>query len=221
MRYDYREGVTLDKKRYPKIIWGAVGLILLGGIYWLANFMSPQLVSMPLSAKASPNATSVMMESTTPGEVHLYLPQINIDLPIGENSDDLSAGNAWLKNGADLTKEGIANICAVGFEMKISPWQTRNSSPFYNLGKLAANDEIYVDYQNTRYAYKITGVQQFEGDDSNLKSSSDNPELALFACKKDGSIEAGVLVLAEQVGRVLTDKDDDDAETESVWQPGL
>lgn len=218
MKYDYREGVKLDKKRYPKIIWTLVCLVLLGGVYCLANFMSPQLVSMPLSAKSSPDATSVLMESTSPGKAHLYLPQINVDLPIGDNAEVLVTNNAWLKSGTDLTKNGVASICAVGFEIKISPWQTHASSPFYNLGKLATNDEIYIDYQNIRYAYKITDIRQLEGNDKSLESAADKPTVALFVCNSDGTSDSGALVIAEQVGKVTSD-DDTPSDNEDVWQP--
>lgn len=220
MRYDYRDGVKLDKKRPTWIIWLIVGLILVGGIYWLINYMSPQLVSMPLSQKATADATVNKMESTAPSGKHLYLPQINVDLPISTGSDyNVLTSGAWQKQNVKLTDKGTAVICATGFNLGLTPWQTHDNSPFYNLAKLTAGDEIYADYENTRYAYKVTDISQFDGNEAKIKTDSDKPKLALYSCKNDGSAEAGALVVAEQVGKV-TDKQESNSESsQSTWQP--
>lgn len=220
MRYDYRDGVKLDKKRPTWIIWAVVGLILIGGLYWLVNYMSPQLVSMPLSQKATADATINKMESTTPSGKHLYLPQINVDLPIntGSNSSVL-ADSAWQKQNVKLTDKGTAVICAIGFNLSFTPWQTHDNSPFYNLAKLTTGDEIYADYESARYAYKVTDISQFDGNDAKIKTDSDKPKLALYACNNDGSAEAGTLVVAEQVGKVADKQESNSQSSQNVWKP--
>ena len=194
MRYNYHEGVTHEKKRPKWLLWIILLIIIIAGIYYGLTIFAPQLISMPLSDKSTPDATMQKMKATAPSQQpHLYLPQINVDLAV--NLED-----------AQPDQPGTIAICAPRFVMGKTPWQTRANSPFYNLAKLQNNDEFYLDYDGQRYVYHVGSVQPGQADTKENGDQKDKKAI-LYACNHQGKDEEFVVVEANQSGTVAQDED--------------
>lgn len=219
MRYNYREGVTHDKKRPTWIIWVIIIIALAAGAYWVANTVAPQLISMPLSDKATPDATMQKVQATSPGaQPHLYLPQLNVDLPIAFEEQDAAGATTAKRQGEDVKpgEEGVLAVCAQRYTLGTTPWESREMSPFYNLDKLQSGDEFYLDFDNERYAYKVREVKAVTSDIT-TDAEPEEKLVTLYACGQDGEAEPFVAVEAEQVGIVASEKSKQE-DSGSSWQ---
>lgn len=199
MKYHFRRGVQLDKKRPTWLLWTLLFIGILGSGYAGVNYLSPKLVSMPLSAKASPDATMQKMQSSQPSEQpHIYVPQINVDLSLSSERADHAA---WQKEPSSLdSEEGLIVLRANYFKLGVTPWQTRENSPFYNLDKLQTGDEIYLDYKGKRHAYKITETNQ--SDYQHVDTSKKH--LILVPISEAGEAARSTIVIAESKGVVVS-----------------
>lgn len=184
MRYDYREGVKLDKKKPKWPLWLVAVIGLAAGAYYAANNLSAQLVSMPLSARATPDATMQKMQASLPGEGHLYVPQLNVDLPIDTPKPD---------------KQQLLTVKAAYFKLGSTPWETREQSVFYNLDKLQVGDELYLDHQAKRYAFVVQEVGQAE---VHHVQPADKAKLILVPVDGAGELAKNSIVVAELKGMV-------------------
>lgn len=204
MRYNYQEGVTGDKKRPVWIIWLLVLIVLAAAAYGTANYLAPRLVSMPLSAKASPDATMNKMQATAPkpDQQHLYIPQLNVDLPIATGDDvAVLADSAWQRGkAADPAQGEPLSLRALRFSLGSTPWETRERSRFYNLDKLQVGDQVYVDHDGKRYAYRVKAFHQKIPE---VKTADDKKSaLLLIPADETGDLSAGPVVEAESAGVV-------------------
>jgi len=205
MRYNYYEGVMRDKRFPVWIIWFLVVLALLGAVYAAITYFAPVMVSMPLTAKSSADATLRAMEATPPAMApHLYLPTLNVDIPVAFGGDQTALGTGGWQRTAGVTPDQKKNlaICAQQFVLGVTPWQTKEHSPFYNLGKLASSEQLYFDYKGKRYAYRVTEVAELTDDGTQAEAPGDSAQLTLFLCSGDGSAAAGPVVQAKQIGPV-------------------
>lgn len=158
MKYHYQEGIS-DKKEGSKlklVFLSVAGILAIG----YAGFISltPVLNGWPLTPI---DETASALESSDPGEKgnQLYIPRINVSSPISTLSLE---GNPAKENDK-------VTIYGKSFQLGLTPQQTRESSPFYYLDKLQSGDEIFLDYNSTRYAYRVSSK-----DDSSLTLKSSN-----------------------------------------------
>src|SRR4051812_37898409 len=83
VRYNYREGVTLEKKksRWFLILVGI--LVAIAAAYVAAIYLAPQLVTIPFTSLTI-DATDSKIKRSQAGQFgdHLFIPQINIDVAI-------------------------------------------------------------------------------------------------------------------------------------------
>ncbi len=212
MKYHYREGVKKDLKKPMWLVWLALLAIVSVGAYAAANFVAPRLVSMPLSAKATPDATMAKMLATTPqpDDKHLYIPQLNVDVPIVIGADrSVLKGNAWWpspEGDTDPERGAAIALRALQFTLGTTPWETRNLSPFYNLDKLRGGDELYVDYDGKRFAYRVKTVHQEAPTIAKIQSPDKKSTLLLYPVDEQGEIAKGVVIEAESAGVVSASK---------------
>ncbi|MCA9339016.1 hypothetical protein KC939_01590 [Candidatus Saccharibacteria bacterium] len=158
MKYHYQEGIS-DRKEGGKLKLVLLSIVALAAIGYTGFIsLTPALNGWPLTPI---DETADALESSNPGEKgnQLYIPRLNVSSPI----DNLSLEGNPSKEDDKVTIQGKS------FQLGLTPQQTRESSPFYYLDKLQSGDEIFLDYNNTRYAYRVSSK-----DDSNLtlKSSS-------------------------------------------------
>ncbi len=195
MRYHIHEGVTKDKKNFGFVIWLFVVVLAIAGTYGAVTALSPSLVALPGSEKPTTDATFNMVKTSKPQQdkMHLYLPQINVDIPVVVGDAAVLGSNALLASEVSDSSK-VIKISAVRFSWGVSPWETKKKSPFYNLSKLAEGDEVYLDTNGKRYGYKIVNnleSDQKAGLELQPVNSSNQPD--------------GQKVLAELVGEANAD----------------
>lgn len=212
MKYHYREGVKLDKKKPVWIIWLLIIVVLAIVAYMAANYIAPQLVSMPLSAKATPDATMNKMQATAPKDEsqHLFIPQLNVDLPIAAGDQGALRDGAWQRdNDGDLEEGIVMTLRAIKFSLGSDPWKTREASPFYNLHKLQVGDEIYVDQNGKRFAFRVKTLHQQQPTKIAVPEDKKKSKLVLYPVDEQGEFAGGVVVEAEGAGVVAASKDEE------------
>ncbi len=145
MKYHYQEGIS-DKKKGNKgklVFFSIFGLLAIGYGGLLA--LTPALNGWPL---VPIDETAHALQSSDPGEEgnKLYIPRLNVSSPVSS-----------LTIKGNPSEENSITIKGQSFQLGLTPEQTRESSPFYYLDKLQTGDEIFLDYNSTRYAYRVGG----------------------------------------------------------------
>lgn len=157
MKYHYQDGISEKQEggKLKLVFFGIFGFAILGYASLLA--LTPVLNGWPLIPV---DQTANALESSDPGDQgnKLYIPRLNINTPIS---------SLELK-GNPSSAESVT-IKGQSFQLGLTPEQTRQNSPFYYIDQLKSGDEIFLDFKDTRYAYRVSSK-----DDSNLtlKSSS-------------------------------------------------
>jgi sortase A len=201
MKYIYGEGI--ERQKGAKWPFAVFGVILLGA-YLYINIKAPVILAAlePVDTTANKLATAVPNIKAN----RLYAPKINLDTPIaGAGSDEvnaLDAGAAQRSASSGNPKDGGNFVLAAHrFSFSLNPIQTNDRSAFYHLGKLAAGDDVYVDYDGTRYAYKVQTHAFVETVASGTESRTDEPSLTLYSIEsQNGKRE---VVTAKMVGHVV------------------
>lgn len=149
MKYHYQSGVIEKDKKSRKKLWLGVcasfAVITYGGFL----FAITALNGWPL-APYDQAATAV--KTTTPGKLGdaLFIPALNV-------AQSLQSGFS-----VDGTPGEDPTITIQGSSLKLglTPSSTRENSPFFNLSLLDTGDELFVDRDGVRYAYKITSKKE-------------------------------------------------------------
>lgn len=144
MRYDYKKGVIEKDKNSHKKLW--LGFF---GIFIFALYSGVLATTLFLNGWPfdSFDKTANVVKATKPSEDNdkLYIPVLNLD-----NKLDGS-----LKISGKPGGKGEAKIDGNELGLGITPDSLRAASPFFNLSKLKEGDEIFVDKDGVRYAYKV------------------------------------------------------------------
>lgn len=201
MRYHYREQVNRKKAWDKKKLLAVPVVFLVVGAYTASTMFSPMLVAVPGVGEA---IQAQLQSAPEESEKRLYIPKIAVNEPIRLGA--ASPGGVWHhKPEAGNPKEGSNfTICAPSFSMGWNPLQTREQSPFYNLGKLAVGDQIFVDFEGERYGYevseKLAGVPGQTGKGQRTKE----PNLMLYPCSAGGVVNGSDVFIAKSLGEVET-----------------
>jgi sortase (surface protein transpeptidase) len=196
VRYHYRDGVTFDKKKHRWLIILVSLLIIAVAAYVVAIYLAPRLVTVPFTSLTA-DATYQKIDNSKAGQYgdRLYLPQINVDSPIGQGGDTaaLSSG-VWQRNTnlGDPVAGGNFALSGAKLTIDLLPWRARAKSPFFNL-----NDEITVDYKGKRYIYKVDQKNEINTGDSSVEKKGNEARLTLYAVDAKGTPTSGVLVGAK------------------------
>ncbi|HEX6258206.1 MAG TPA: hypothetical protein VFZ48_01870 [Candidatus Saccharimonadales bacterium] len=145
MRYHYQKGASFDTegKGRGKIVFFGFVLLIAGGYVGFLMIL-PSIGGGPL---VQHDAVATKIRSVAPGGDgnYLYIPKINVQVMNG-------TANADFKGEPNKTLE----VTASAFTLATTPTQTLAASPFARLDQLTKGDEIFVDNNGTRYAYKVT-----------------------------------------------------------------
>ncbi|MDO4526793.1 MAG: class E sortase [Candidatus Saccharibacteria bacterium] len=180
-----------------------------------------RMIFTPIFAYISPgNAPATEIEALDPtitqtvsADPRLIIPKLNIDVPIRFNvalSDVMSAMNNGVAHyrisGASAYPGEIGNFIITGH----SAGDVYSSNPykyiFSGLERLEEGDLVYVNYNSTRYTYRITGKQVIEPTDvAALVVQTDRPLITLVTCTPLGSSRYRLLVTGEQISPSYND----------------
>lgn len=196
MRYEYRRGIQKPKRWWVTL--PIVGVIV--GVYTLINSLAP---AMPIYA-AAPDETVKKLTASKPAlnENRLYIPKINLDIaavPVEGDDEALALGKGVIQRSPESGNPkdgGNFVLAAYRFHLGLTPQQTRQLSPFYHIDKLSVGDEVYVDYEGVRYAFKVVALQS-------AGSKAGKDQLTLYPYESvNAETDSGVIV-AEPTGTIV------------------
>lgn len=158
--------------------------------------------------KVSPSSElAITTQSPDPNAPpHIMIPKLNIDAPIvvDEKSYDNSKAAVALRRG--VLQYGVsANPGQIGNVVILGHSSGQLWAPgdykfvFTLLDKLGRNDQIFVDFEGTRYIYRVTDTQIVPPTDLNVLQNSATPTLTLITCTPVGTAKNRLIVNAKQV----------------------
>lgn len=203
MRYTYHSGFVRKKRRLLPVLLG--GVLLLTGLYILTVSLAPALPDWTVDTQAT--ATKLTVSQPTVGENRLYIPQINVDVAtveiVGSEQASLEKGAIHRAPASGNPKDGGNYVLAAHrFSMGVTPQQTRQKSPFYHIDKVTVGDQLYVDYDGTRYAYKVTEKRLVAPTEVSIEKKTEQPRLTIYSCTLSGARDGREVVIAEPIGTV-------------------
>lgn len=205
MRYTHKEGLKNKKSGNRKAIIMFSLLSMSGGLYLLYNALSPMIPQSGSSAQATVKKLTV--EQPKPHENRIYIPQINIDIPIVPIGNNETAA---LEKGAvhrvptsgDPKTGGNYVIAAHRFNLGLTPNATRAKSPFYHIDSLKKGDQIYVDFEGERYVYEIYEKTLVSPTAVEIEKRTEEPRLTMYSCELAGPAAGREVVYAKPIGTV-------------------
>lgn len=204
MRYTLHEGAERKRRIWPVVL--AIFLFV-GGLYVLYNTLSPTLPDFTEDTQAT--AKKLTSSSPSVSENRIYMPQINVDVPIVEVAANETETQALDKGAIHRAPDngnpkdgGNYVIAAHRFTLGITPAQTRAKSPFYHIDQMKVGDQVYVDYNGTRYAYKIFKKETVAASDVAIENRTATPQLTIYSCGLSGSRDGRDVLFANLLGTV-------------------
>lgn len=185
-------------KRSSALLVGA--FVLLGaGVYLISLLTAPALMTYLPSQQLDIEEISKQQ----PAENKIIIPKIGVDIEYGQGEAALDNGAQWRfpERGSPSTG-GNFIIAAHRFELAPTPMETVRKSPFYHIEKLELGDEIIVDYDGTRYGYKISQIYDVKPTQIEIEAASEKPKLTMYTCTLGGASDGRVVVEAQPVGEV-------------------
>lgn len=203
--------------RYRKIIPIIAGVFVTLLILFLQY---NRLIFAPIMAYMTPgeNAASEIetvdptVVATISPEPKLLIPKLNIDVPVSfgitlnEVSAAMRVGVAHYRIiGASAYPGENGNLVIIGH----SAGDVYNSDPykfiFSGLERLEDGDLVYINYESTRYTYRIREKRVIEPTDvTALVMDTDKPMLTLVTCTPLGTSRYRLLVIGEQISPSTT-----------------
>jgi sortase A len=184
-------------------IWLLIsGLALSAAVYVLLVALAP--VYTPTH---QPQAiVQKLQEAPKNKENRLYIPAIGVDVAIVEgDTEAVLEKGAWHRRPENGNPEKGGNfvLSAHRFQMGITPQQTSAKSPFYHIDKLKEDDEIFVDYTNRRYIYKITRKYKVDRFAVAIENPSAEAKMTLYSCDIRGEYAGREVIEAKPISMSL------------------
>ena len=171
-------------------------------------FMSPGGSEVNDISAIDPTVSTNVHESPT-----LMIPKLNVEVPVtfGAKSDVKSMAAAMMNGvahfsipGASAVPGEIGNFAVSGHSAGNVYETTQYKFIFSGLTRLTNGDLIYMDYNGTRYSYRVTGTNTVDPSDSAAlrRIANDNPGkpmITLITCTPLGTSKYRLLVYGEQI----------------------
>jgi LPXTG-site transpeptidase (sortase) family protein len=194
------KAIFVDKLKRPNInraikISIAI-LIMLVGAYLLLLRFAPQLPNVPVI-----NSSNLELKPKSSPDIRnrIRIAKINLEMPFytGDNIAVLDKGawHRWPERG-DPKIGGNFILSAHRFEMGLTPSQTRNKSPFYNIHKLSVGDSIEIFYEGRWYSYKIDKKYEVKPTALYIETASGYAKLTLYSCSLRGAADGRSVIEA-------------------------
>ncbi len=153
----------------------------------------PSIIEPSSSSSVSQNPTLII------SKIGLRVP-IVFDEPSPENAPVQKALERGVVRYWDTANPGeTGNVAILGHSSNnlLNPGNYKYA--FVNLRRLDTDDVIYLDYQNIRYAYKVTEKKIVPPTELGYIKSTKKPSLTLITCDPPGTDENRLYVRAEQI----------------------
>ena len=213
------------RKFIPLMAGLAVALLILFLQYNRLIFAPIMAYVSPGNAPASEiDALDPTITQTVSADPRLIIPKLNVDVPIRFNvalSDVMAAMNNGVAHyripGASAYPGQVGNFIITGH----SAGDVYSSNPykyiFSGLERLEDGDLIYVNYESTRYIYRVIKKEVVEPSNvASLVVQTDKPLLTLVTCTPLGTSRYRLLVTAEQISPSSDDATTPDNDTPTI-----
>ena len=213
------------RKFIPLMAGLAVALLILFLQYNRLIFAPIMAYVSPGNAPASEiDALDPTITQTVSADPRLIIPKLNVDVPIRFNvalSDVMAAMNNGVAHyripGASAYPGQVGNFIITGH----SAGDVYSSNPykyiFSGLERLEDGDLIYVNYESTRYTYRVIKKEVVEPSNvASLVVQTDKPLLTLVTCTPLGTSRYRLLVTAEQISPSSDDATTPDNDTPTI-----
>lgn len=144
MKYHYQQGIVEKDRKSHRKVWLALFAVAATVVYASFIFTNLALNGWPLEPI---DKTAKLVKNTKPGSEgdRLFIPAINLNSGFGSS----------LKQSGTPTTSSVT-VTGTQLAFNVTPDGLRSVSPFFNIDKLKADDEIFLDSAGTRYVYRIT-----------------------------------------------------------------
>jgi sortase A len=177
-------------------------------------FMSPGGSEVNDITAIDPTVSTNVHENPT-----LMIPKLNVEVPVtfGANNDVKSMAAAMTNgvahysiSGASAIPGEIGNFAVSGHSAGNVYETSQYKFIFSGLTRLTNGDLIYMDYNGTRYSYRVTGTNTVEPSDSAAlrRIANENPGkpmITLITCTPLGTSKYRLLVYGEQIHPSVND----------------
>ena len=174
-------------------------VLIAGGSYTLITVFSPFFRAQLIDPVR--NETTQLLATTPEASItedRLYIPKIDINVPYATGGAETMERGAWWRQpeNGNPVDGGNFVLSAHRFIMGLTPQQTIQKSPFYNIDKLRIGDEIIIDYHGKRYTYVISQLFDVKPDAVHIENRTNKPQLTLYSCTLGGAADGRTVFVA-------------------------
>ena len=188
-----------SKKRIGLFVTGGI-LLIGGGLYILSLVTAP--IILPALQVVKPIDPQTLSKPVVTDN-RIIIPKIGVNIPYGKGQQALDNGAEWRKpTNGNPQDGGNFVIAAHRFSLAPTPAETYRKSPFYHIDKLQVGDQLIVDYDGTRYGYRISEILNVKPDQVEIEDRGDTDKLTLYSCTLGGARDGRIVVVGTPLGEV-------------------
>ena len=188
MYYDIKKGLKDTSRLFSlRVIIIMAAVLLLIASYVTFNYFSPRILAKSVDAMQAIDHDVRTIQPIQDEDV-LRIPSIGVDVQI---SDKFMSSHV-LREKTSKTIVLSSKRLSVG----LTPGETIQKSPLYNLGGLTVGDVIYVDSGGQRFVYEVKKIEE------RVPTSQLTGDLVVYVYDDSSSGQASVAVIADRLGTV-------------------
>ncbi len=196
----------------PLLVSLMVGVLFLGANYnEIAVAQVKQYIS-PGDAINTPVIINPEEANNVGPEPRIIIPKINLDVPVVYDEPSYEEGK--IQTALERGTVHYGNTPLPG-EIGNSVILGHSSNNYFNSGeykfafvllfRMEENDTFILNYEGTRYVYRVFSKKIVEPDDFSVLAPSDKPIVTLITCTPPGTSWKRLIVQAEQISPSPTD----------------
>lgn len=172
--------------------------LLLAGIYIIYLVNAPRFTSLPVVLGGSKPVNVAEAPAPTDLNDYLIVPKLNLKMPIYSGTAAVLQKGIWHRypHRGDPIHGGNFILAGHRFQLSVTPWATKDSSPLYNMNRLRAGDPIYVWWHHKLYSYKVVKLWKVAPTRVSIEAPSPKAEITMYSCTRLGSADGRDVVRA-------------------------
>lgn len=184
-----------------------VGVLMFAAVLGLLN--SQWLVAQA-NYRLTPPATAASIDAIARAKApansqQLSIPALGVNAPVVYEPSmkdwkiQIALRSGVVHLGSTALPGENGNVVIVGHSSQVVWAHGNYKFVFTLLDKLKSGDRIFVDYQGTRYIYRVTGSQVVDPSDISVIQPTSTPELTLITCTPVGTSTNRLVIHAKQI----------------------
>lgn len=193
-----------SKKRIGLLV--VAGALLIGGGLYILSLVTAPII-MPALQMVQPINPQTLAKPDVKDN-RIIIPKIGVNIAYGKGQQALDNGAEWRKPSNGNPEEGGNFVIAAHrFSLAPTPAETYRKSPFYHIDKLVVGDQVIIDYDGTRYGYRVAEILNVKPDQVEIEDRSDTDKLTLYSCTLGGARDGRIVVVGTPLGEVTVTDD--------------